>query len=356
MVWLVWLPVLVIGTCHYATGTHHHWVHDLLRRLYYVPILIAALTQGARGGGAVALVVSLSYAPHAFLIAAPGHHDPASDLNKLLEIVLYNTIGLLAGVLADREARRRVQVQRALEEQQRMADQLVRAGRLAALGELVAGIAHELKNPLHTIKGTAEIVDEVIPEDADQSPMWQLHRQEIERLERIAERFLSFARPSQVELVPVRLGDLQQRIAELLQARVKSAPQVRLELEGVSREISETVVRVDRDQLAQAALNIASNGMTAMQEAGSLRLQIGIEKRDGRALAAIRLENDGPAIAPEDLERIFDPFYTRSEQGTGLGLPIAERIVEAHGGFVRATNLGGERGVAFVILLPLAGL
>jgi signal transduction histidine kinase len=323
-----------------------------LRRLYYVPILFAAFTHGSRGGFAVALIASLSYGPHAFLVGPPGH-DPETALNKILEIVLYNTVGILAGVLADREARRRAQVERAYEEQRRMSEQLVRAGRLAALGELVAGIAHELKNPLHTIKGTAEIVDEVVPQDVEQSSMWTLHRQEIERLERIAERFLSFARPSRVQLVPVRLADLHARISELLKARVQSAPDIRLEVGAVETDMTESTVRVDRDQLAQAVLSIAGNAIRAMQDHGELHLSIDSQEDTDPPTAAIRLENDGPAIPEEDLERIFDPFFTRAEQGTGLGLPIAERIVEAHGGFIRVENKSTKRGVVFTVVLPI---
>ncbi len=352
MVWLAWLPVLVIGLLHYATPSHSHWIHDVLRRLYYIPILFAAFTRGSLGGLAVALVASLTYAPHAFFVAPPVH-DPGSTLNKALEIVLYNVVGLLAGVLADRESRRRAQVQRAYEEQRRMGEQLVRAGRLAALGELVAGIAHELKNPLHTIKGTAEIVDEVVPKGVEQASMWALHRQEIERLERIAERFLSFARPSRVQLVPVRLDDLHARIGELLRARVKGAPEVVLELDPLGATHVDTYVNIDRDQLVEAVLNIAGNAITAMDGAGRLRCALRIADEGGHNSAVIQLDNDGPTIAEGDLERIFDPFYTRTEQGTGLGLPTAERIAEAHGGFVRVSNLGQKRGVSFSIVLPL---
>jgi signal transduction histidine kinase len=353
MLWLAWLPVLAIGIAHYTTGSDHHWLHDIYRRLYYVPILFAAFTRGSHGGFAVALVVSLSYGPHAFLVGPPGH-DPETAVNKVLEIVLYNTVGLLAGILADREARRRAQVERAYDEQRRMGEQLVRAGRLAALGELVAGIAHELKNPLHTIKGTAEIVDEVMPKDVEQASMWQLHRQEIDRLERIAERFLSFVRPSRVELAPVRLADLHARIAELLTARVKSAPGIRLELGVVDAAIAHRTVRVDRDQLAQAVLSIAGNALQAMQGRGELRLQVGLDEEAVSREAFIRLENDGPRLPEGDLERIFDPFFTRSDQGTGLGLPIAERIAEAHGGYVTAENLGPAWGVVFTVVLPVA--
>lgn len=351
MLWLAWLPVLLIGTFHYATGTHHHWAHDVLRRLYYVPILFAAFSRGMRGGLAVAVVASLSYAPHAFFMMEHAM-DPASTLNKLLEIVLYNTIGLVAGVLADREAGRRRQAEEAMREQRRMADHLVRAGRLAALGELVAGVAHEIKNPLHTIKGTAEIVDEVIPKDSEQAAMWTLLRQEVDRLEKIAERFLSFARPSKPNLEEQPLSAIHTRIEELLRTQLYQAPGVKLVSEALPSTLAGLGLRVDRDQLAQVAVNIASNALRAMDGEGTLAFSATLRDDHGARFVALTLQNDGPAIDAADLERIFDPFFTRAGDGTGLGLAIAERIAEEHGGFVEARNTGDTRGVAFTLVLP----
>jgi len=353
MLMLAWLPVLIIGAFHYATGSHHHWVHDVLRRLYYVPILFAAFSRGSAGGLSVAAFASLTYAPHAFLMM-PGGQDPGTTLNKLLEIVLYNVIGGVAGVLASREAARRRQAERAFEEHRRMADQLVRAGRLAALGELVAGVAHEIKNPLHTIRGTAEIVDEIVPRDRDETRMWTLLRQEVARLERIAERFLSFARPSEPLLSRQALGEVYERIGELVVARGHQAPGVGIEIAPLDERLCRRPVEVDRDQLAQVALHIVGNALAAMRGSGLLRLSAALREGAAGEWIVLRLENDGPVIAEEDLERIFDPFCTRSDEGTGLGLAIAERISEAHGGHIEVENTGVERGVAFSVVIPVA--
>lgn len=353
MLWVAWLPVVAIGLLHYVIGPHHHWVHDILRRLYYVPILFAAFSRGVRGGLSVAAVSSLTYAPHAFFVMEASQ-DPGTTLNKLLEIVLYNVIGTLAGLLADREAGRRRQAEHAFAEQQRMADQLIRAGRLAALGELVAGIAHEIKNPLHTIKGTAEIVDEVIPKDAAQARMWKLLRYEIGRMERIAERFLSFARPSQPDLRRQTFREIYERVGELLGAQMHGASGVRFEVASLPEEVASQTLRVDRDQLAQIALNIASNALRAMDGEGILRVEGGIREEAGGRFATLRLENNGPVVPEADMERIFDPFCTRADDGTGLGLAIAERLAEAHGGFLQVQNTGRERGVAFTLLLPVS--
>ncbi len=350
MWWAAWLPVVFISVFHYATGSHNYWIHDVLRRLYYVPILFAAFSNGVRGGLLTAVVASLTYMPHAFLLV--DHRvDPGTTLNKILEILLYNTIGVVAGVLADREAGRRQQAERAFAQQKEMAEQLVRAGRLAALGELVAGIAHEIKNPLHTLKGTAEIVDDVVPRDAEQFPMWAVHRQEIGRLERIAERFLSFARPAQPDLVEQSFGEVFTRVTQLIDAQGHQAAGVQIDVEALGLDARQARVRADPDQIAQVALNVSSNAFRAMDNQGHLRIEGALSTRGDATYALLRIWNDGPAIREEDLERVFDPFCTRSAEGTGLGLSISERIAEAHGGFMRVENT--RPGVAFSLFLPL---
>lgn len=350
MLALAWLPVLIIGVFHYSVGPHHHWAHDILRRLYYIPILFAAFSRGRAGGIGVALVTSLTYLPHAFFVM-PTSLDPGTTLNKIMEVVLYNTIGILAGTLADRESVRRRQAEQAFADQKRMSEQLIRAGRLAALGELVAGIAHEVKNPLHTIKGTAEIVDEVIPKDADQAPMWNLLRQEVDRLERVADRFLSFARPSFPDLKPVTVGEVYRRIGELVTAQIGAESHVDLEIAPLADNVAGKFVRADRDQIAQIALGITANALRAMEGHGVLGVRGGIREDGADSYTSIQIENDGPIIPTEDLERIFDPFFTASEDGTGLGLAIAARIADEHGGFLEVKNTGSTQGVCFTLVL-----
>ncbi len=354
MLWLAWLPVLLIGVFHYLTGIQYHWVHDVLRRLYYVPILFAAFSRGLPGGLAVALVVTLTYIPHAFILMH-GSMDPGTTVNKLMEMLLYNIIGVVTGLLADREAGRRRQVEQALAQQKAMAAQLVRTGRLAALGELVAGIAHEIKNPLHALKGTAEIVDEIIPRQADEFAMWTLHREELDRLEGISERFLSFARPGQGAPLRQPFGQIYARVAGLIKAQGHHSPEVQVEVAPLDARLAKIDLDADRDQIAQVMLNISSNGIKAMSEKGQLRLFAAQQQKAGRDFVRISLYNSGPHIAAEQLERIFDPFVTGFADGTGLGLSISERIAEAHGGFLQVQNCQERGGVQFDLLLPLPG-
>jgi len=343
---LVWLPIVAIAAAHFATGASELWAHNVLRRVYYLPIIYAAFRLGLAGGLTAALMATLSYLPHAFLHFGHLPHDPAGTTEKALEILLFFLMGAVAGYLAEQERKRRAELQASLDEQQRLQQQLVRAGRLSALGEVVAGIAHEIKNPLHALRGTAEIVDPLIDASCEERRMWEIHQSEIERLERVAERFLSFATPQPAELVELDLREVAQRLVELIEADSRKkgvAVEVRTPPEPVS-------VIGDRDQLAQVALNIALNAMRAIgDDEGTIRVSVSANREK---MPTLRLENSGPAIAEEELEHLFDPFHGTDEQGSGLGLSICARIVEQHSGYIEVANEG--LGVTFTVHLPAA--
>ena len=351
-----WLPAVAITVLHYLTGPEYHWLHDVLRRLYYLPILFAAFSCGLRGGLVLAAVVALAYSPHAFTHLM--HMDPAHTLEKVLELLIYFVVGGVAGILVDREWRRRQEAtaateraEKALEQQRLTADQLVRAGRLAALGELVAGIAHEIKNPLHGLRGTAEVVDPVVPADAPQRRMWELHLKELGRLETVSERFLSFARPTPLQREETDLLSVVERTAELVEAQARQQD-VEVSVQRPAAELPR-VVLADHQQLTQVLLNISLNALQAMGDGGgTVQFSLARESRGGKDHGVVRVENDGPLIPPEELERIFDPFVTTKSDGAGLGLSIAARIMEQHGGFIEVRNQNDEGGVMFSVLLP----
>jgi signal transduction histidine kinase len=360
MLLAAWLPCLVITALHYRTGAHHPWGHDVLRRLYYLPILFAAFSGGSRGGVAVSVFASLVYVPHAFTRLLV--QDPGDALEKGLEIVLYNIVAVAAGLLVDRERREREKQERlahrlgeALAEQQRTEAQLIRAGRLGALGELTAGIAHEIKNPLHGLKGTAEILRDAIPENAPERRMLELHISEIDRLGSTADRFLSFARPLSADRRPVDPRALVDRVASLISTQARK--------EGVETTVAppvpEEIPRVtgDPELLTQLLLNIALNGVQAMAPAGGGRLTFGIRavREGGKEFVRFRIANDGPPIPEDRLEKIFDPFYTTRSGGTGLGLSICSRIADQHEGILEVRNLPGGGGVEFTLTLAAEG-
>jgi signal transduction histidine kinase len=351
----VWLPIAAITVLHYSTGMEHDWAHDVLRRMYYLPIVLAAFDHGVRGGLSAALVTSLLYLPHAFSLSPGHHHDPGGGLDKALEILLYNLVGATAGLLAGRERARRRELQRALVDQQRLTDELVRAGRLSALGEVVAGLAHEIKNPLHALAGTAEVVDPLIPKDCEERRMWELHVAELGRLSRLAERYLSFARPSPSELHDLDLRRVAEQIADLCAAEARQK-RVAVDLDLPKEPVP---IRGDRDQLCSLGLHIAVNAFRAIASAGETgpkgaretgRLKIAVAAEGGSAL--LSFDNDGPPLTDAERPQLFSPLYSGHAQGTGLGLAIVARIAEQHGGTIAADNAG--LGVRFTLRVPLA--
>jgi signal transduction histidine kinase len=360
MVLSAWIPCLVITALHYRTGAHHAWGHDILRRLYYLPILFAAFEGGLRGGVTLSVFASLVYLPHAFTSLLV--QDPADALEKGLEIVLYNIVAVVAGLLVDRERRERRQQERlaarlgeALAEQRRIEAQLIRAGKLGALGELTAGIAHEIKNPLHALKGTAEILRDAVPDNVPERRMLELHIAEIDRLGQTADRFLSFARPIPADRRPVDPRSVIDRVVSLVSTQARK--------EGVETVVAGNgpgnLPRVTGDPglLTQLLLNIALNGVQAMapEGGGTLTFSLGTERQGGKEHVRMSVANTGPPIPEGDLERIFDPFHTTKDGGTGLGLSICSRIADQHEGALTVRNLPGDRGVEFSLSLPAAG-
>lgn len=341
----VWLPIAAFTALHYLTGMEHDWAHDVLRRMYYLPIVLAAFDHGLRGGLLAAAVTSLVYLPHAFSLSPGHHHDPGGGLDKALEMLLYNLVGATAGLLADRERSRRRELQRALADQQRLTRELVRAGRLSALGEVVAGLAHEIKNPLHALAGTAEVVDPLIPRDAEERPLWDIHVAELGRLSRLAERFLSFARPSPSELIALDLRRVAEQVAELCVADARGKG-VAVELDLPPEPVE---IRGDGDQLASLGLHVAVNALRAIAATGRPgRLRIAARSEGAHAL--LILDNDGPPLTAAERPHMFEPFHSGDVQGTGLGLAIAARIADQHGGTIDADNAG--LGVRFTLRLP----
>ncbi|MHB8784303.1 MAG: two-component system sensor histidine kinase NtrB [Desulfobacteria bacterium] len=359
MVLSAWIPCLVITVLHYRTGAQHPWGHDVLRRLYYLPILFATFSGGMRGGVAVSVFASLVYLPHAFTSLLV--QDPADALEKGLEILLYNIVAVVAGMLVDRERREREQQERlavrlgaALAEQRRIERQLIRAGKLGALGEMTAGIAHEIKNPLHALKGTAEILRDAVPEGVPERRMLELHIEEIDRLGQTADRFLSFARPIPADRRPVEPKSLIDRVVSLVstQARQEGVETVM----STRGDVDLPKVTGDPDLLVQLLLNIALNGVQAMAPGGggTLTFSLGTERQGGKEYVRVCVANTGPSVPEENLERIFDPFYTTKNGGTGLGLSICSRIADEHEGTLSVRNLPGGGGVEFSLALPAA--
>jgi signal transduction histidine kinase len=219
--------------------------------------------------------------------------------------------------------------------------------RLAALGEMAAGLAHEIRNPLGAIKGAAQL----LTPGPDEVPTEQLEFlgvivEEVNRLNKVVSQFLDYARPYRGELEPLDVNEVVRKTSQLMQADAKVELQVALD-ENLPR------VRADAEQLRQVFLNLAINAMQAMPEGGKLTISSGLRKRRGNAppQVEVRFRDTGAGIPQAEMKNLFIPFFTTKEKGTGLGLPISQRIVENHGGAIEVRSRPGV-GSTFTVVLP----
>ncbi len=340
----VYLAIGIVSVLHYSTGTHAHQLHDIYRRLYYLPIILAAFLHGLPGGLLAAGVVCLAYFPHAF-----GHitSDPASNTEKLLEMFLYLAVGLVTGYLVSRLKRAQEELQTSLEQLRSTESQLLTTAKLAAVGRLSAGLAHEIRNPLASIKGSAEILADDFPPDHRKHLMLRVLLEESERLNNVLARFLAFARPRRLEQRDFAISSEIEDVITLLEGQ-KHGQAAQVHYDSIGKDRPQ--IRGDREQLRQVVLNVLLNACQAAGPGGSV--WVVCEARDG--LFRLRVRDSGPGFSHDALENVFTPFFTTKEEGSGLGLAISHRIVELHGGRIQISNDAGGGGVVEVEV-PLRG-
>ena len=238
-------------------------------------------------------------------------------------------------------------LERARSESERLHARLREAERLATAGELAAGMAHEIRNPLAAIlNATALLTDETGLTPDERASTLAALRTEARRLNRILSDFLQFARPQQARRAPGDIREVVQHVSSLIREDRSRAPRVDVR---VAVDPAVPPFAFDRDQVIQVLWNVALNAVEAMNGRGRLSLEV--NRRNGDV--ALSVSDTGAGIAAENLPRVFEPFYTGKPNGSGLGLTIAERIVDAHGGRIEIDSELG-RGTRVTLLFPLA--
>lgn len=238
--------------------------------------------------------------------------------------------------LAETEAENRLALERELRHTER----------LASVGRLAAGIAHELGAPLNVIDARAEQILKK-PEKSQKNLM--IIRAQTERISKIVRQLLNLARPYNFNLAPLNLNEI---ISSNIEQIAENAKQQNIKIEFA--ESKNLLVSADRDYLSQVFMNILMNALQAMPTGGKLKITGGTKTENGINFAFVKISDSGTGIDAENLEKIFDPFYTTKDigQGTGLGLAVSHRIVEEHGGFIKAEN-NAEGGATFIVYLPI---
>ncbi|WP_352432604.1 ATP-binding protein [Pyrinomonas sp.] len=268
-----------------------------------------------------------------------GLDEIARDLGARIEPPTSAELGAVSRAInklaADLEAKRRREAE--------LERSLARSERLASLGRVAAGIAHEVRNPLASMKLKVQLASrgEFARDKLERTFVVLL--EEIERLDALVQKLLDLSRPPCLELSRCAISSLaSERLALIADRCARGGVEVVIE----RAPEAETVIEADSAKLAQALDNLLLNGLEAMAEGGVLRVSVVADSKHVRVAVA----DTGPGIAPEAREKIFEPFFTTKEKGTGLGLAITREIVEAHGGRIFLDEAGGS--TAFVIELP----
>jgi signal transduction histidine kinase len=264
-----------------------------------------------------------AFLPHAWMTRMALMHQAGE---AVFEVPLFLLMGAVTGILSDR--------------QRKANESLRRAERLKTLGEMAAGMAHEVKNPLAAIRSSAQIITERV--SGKEAQFAQIIVSEVDRLNRVVNEFLDYARPAPLKTEPVLLSALLDSCLELLAPVIKQAGV------AVKRAYPENEhkVNADQNQLRQVFLNLVLNAIQSAKDQCCVEVSVKEFVQETR----VAVKDHGPGIPPGSLKRVFEPFFTTKPGGTGLGLPIAQRIVAEHGGRLMIESTPGAGTTATVVL------
>lgn len=339
------LSLTAISALHYFTSLHSVVLHEIFKRFYYVPIVVAAVMAGSRGGVATSVLATLLYLPHVVL---QWHAWPIEDVDQYGEVLMFNVVAVITGMLADRlHTERKRYRDTAAELRQASAnlearnEERLRVDRLVTVGRIASGIAHEINTPLGGLLGSLEILEAEFPRAHPKAEFVEIARREIARLQELVRDFLEFAQPTPPTAQSIELRLVVETAARLARPALASRG-VNVELRPMEAALT---VRVDAQQVERALLIIILGRPTSLRDGCVV---IGIRKLGD--VGQVILEFDG-AASPPSLGELFEPFAATS-RSHGLALATARRLVENQQGTVRAEIVDAR--LRYVIDLPLA--
>jgi signal transduction histidine kinase len=317
--------VFFVTILHYFTAFEYGLRHVFLRELYFLPIMLAAFWFGLLGGLATSLLVSFVYGPFVLFFAVG---SATHNLGNVMEIVLFNVVGLFFGWMKDRE----------MDQQYK----LRKAENLAAIGKAVSIIAHDLKTPLVAIGGLSRQLLKKIAVDSPQREKIEVIGQQADRLENMVLNMLDFAKPLAISRKPC---DLNQILKQANEAVCETALKRNIRVDIQVPESS--YCNLDEGKILQVLINLISNAIEASPNGEIVRVSL----QTHMSMLLIEVSDRGQGVDESISEMIFEPFISTKGKGTGLGLPISKKIVEAHAGKLEYKN-STVAGTTFRVLIP----
>ncbi len=320
---IIGIIVLLISYLHYSTLKEIYSFHNVYKEFYYIPIFLGALAFGLRG----ALLIYLSVFVFDLPFVIEGWTGAfASEISRLLHLGLQGLFAIFAGYLIDRERRAREQAEKAM--------------CLASIGQAAAAILHDLKNPLTTILGFSKRIKDR-KGNADEAI--DIVMNSAHTMQKIMQDVLDFSKPLQLTLKREDMRGVIAKACHFCQAKAEVG-EVSLTTEVPVHQI---YAEIDSFHLERALINLVSNAIEASGR--GQKVEVGMVL--GKDTLTIKIMDQGPGMDRETIENIFTLFYTKKKEGTGLGMPIAKKVVEAHKGKIHVDSKPGK-GTEVRIELP----
>jgi signal transduction histidine kinase len=327
---LIAAMVGVITVFLYLSELKEHTHHLFYQGLYFIPVMLAGFWLGLKGGLMTSATITLLQLPFTFIYWGG---FTIGDANNLMELILYNAVAALLGILRDREQAHDVQ--------------LKESERLAAMGKACSALAHDMRTPLIAIGGLCRSAQRHVNPNDEFAKKLSIIVEESQRLDKMVSDMLDFSRPLELYLASEDIRDL---VSQCLDVVSETAGRRRVKIhEESSANLPPALV--DRERMKQALLNLLINAIEASPEGETVT--VACERQRRRILIDVRDHGDG--IPPDQREEIFFPFFTTKKGGTGLGLPIVKKIIEAHRGNLEILD-NPDRGVTFRMAIPLGSV
>ncbi len=324
--WIIFSLTLAILCLHYFTFHGEKYYHAVYRMLFYVPLILSGFWFGFKGSMATCIGIVLAYTPY-YIETWSGFS--IDDFDKLMEGILFIIIAVILGILAEKEKEK--------------TQALLETESLAAVGKAVSEIAHDMKAPLMAIGGFARQVERKMDNDSPEKHKLELVVKETARLEDMVRGMLDFGKPVNLQKSEVDLNEIIQEIGHMVvHEAVKSGVTVEPVLDPHL-----PVIMADPHKIKQVLLNLITNAIQASPSGKKVVIRTYTKGKN----TVVEVEDEGPGIMEEHKESVFHPFFTTKKSGTGLGLGISKKIVEAHQGKIYFRS-NFQKGVTFVVELP----